>query len=167
MRFDHHPPPTRVHPGRAVCYVAPSRGRRRQKIDPLDTCVREGFASTGTIDLSTDEPWFVLWEPTRELRLLDVVDSPWIARAGGNAAISSGARGMARQWARRAYAEYADIDGLYYEASTLPANRSVELFERAQHTLPAAHQFNAPLNHPGLRPAVNRIAHRYGMYLVL
>jgi len=136
-------------------------------MDPLDTCVREVFSSTGTIDLSTDEPWFVLWQPTRVLRLLDVVDSPWIARAGGNAAISSGARGVARQWSRRAYAEYLDIDGLYYEASTLPAYRSAVLFERAQTALPGAFVLNLPLNHPGLRPAVSRIAYDYGMHLVL
>jgi hypothetical protein len=136
-------------------------------MDPLHTCVREVFAATGTIDLSTDEPWFALWEPTRDLRLLDVVDSPWIARAGGNAAISSGARGMARQWARRAHAEYPDIDGLFYEAAALPAYRSVVLFERAQNALPGTVLLNVPLNHPGLRPAVNRIAYLYGMHLVL
>jgi hypothetical protein len=167
MRFDHHTPPPRIHPSRAISYVAPARGRRRRRFDPLHACVRECFALTDTIDLRAGAPWFVLWASVRPLRLLDVVDSPWIARAGGNAAISSGARGMSRRWARAIYRTYTDIDGIFYESSTLPSARSVALFDRSRDALPISYTVAFPLTHPGLRNPLKRLAYEYDMNLVL
>jgi hypothetical protein len=119
------------------------------------------------IDTRAAAPWFVLFRTTRALRLLDVVDSPWIVRAGGNGAVSSGSRGMARRWSRVIYHDYPDIDGIFYEASTLRSARSVALYERAQTALPARPMVTLPLAHPGLRNALKRIAYTYGMDLVL
>jgi hypothetical protein len=167
MRFDHQPPPPAVHPTRAIAYAAPRDGRKRATFDPLAVCVRECFATTNTIDTRAGAPWFVLYRTARVLRLLDVVDSPWISRAGGNGAISSGMRGMARRWSRAIYHDYSDIDGIFYEAATLPAARSVALYERATNAVPFSPKITLPLEHPGLRAALKRIAYTYGMDLVL
>ena len=167
MRFDHQPPPAAPHRIRAISYLAPRRGRRGLRFDPLATCVRECFASTNTIDIQAGAPWFVLWKTTRVLRLLDVVDSPWIARAEGNGAISSGPRGMARRWSRAIYRSYPEVDGIFYEAATLPSARSVALYERARTALPDRPTVTLPLTHPGLRNALKRIAYTYGMDLIL
>jgi hypothetical protein len=167
MRFDHHPLPARVHPVRAVAYLAPTRGRRSSNYDPLKTCVSECFGDTRTLDLRAGGPWFVLWQNAGPLRLLDVVDSSWVTRAGGNASISSGARGMSRRWARAIYRSYPDVDGIFYQSSTLPMARSTVLFERAVDALPSRYQLTLPLTHPGLRNPLKRIAHELGMGMVL
>ena len=94
MRFDHHPRPRRNHPVRAVVYASVNRGVG-DGIDPLRTVVAERFGDSRVIDRSTHEPWLVGWRPTRPLRLLDFADSDWVTRVGANAALTSGARGMA------------------------------------------------------------------------
>lgn len=165
MRFDHQPPPPREHPTRRISYLAPS-GARRLNLDPLVAAVRETFASTTVIDTVSEQPWFTLWTPTRPLRLLDVVDCPWISRVGGNAAISSGSRAQARAWSRVGYRSYGDVDGTYYETSSTPTHRSIALFERAVTAVPVHPDLNVPLNHLGLRPALERIAGTYDMYLL-
>lgn len=63
------------------------------------------------------------------------------------------------------YKEYPNVDGLYSDAATLPAYRSVMLFERPRRT-PADLLAEMPLR-PGLRPALKRTAWVYGMRLVL
>lgn len=167
MRFDHHPPPARDHPALSISYAAPSRSRRNRRLDPLVAAVRETFAPSGIIDVTTGAPWFCLWSPSRALRLLDVVDGPWVARVGGNAAIASGARRTARAWSRDIHAAYADVDGIYYQTSSTPQMRSAALYERARPALPAAPELDLPLSHPGLRAALRRIADDYDMYLVV
>lgn len=166
MRFDHHSPPPREHSKRAISYVAPSRGRKGSAYDPLVTCICECFAATGTIDLRLGEPWFVLWTPARRLSLLDVVDGPWITRAHGNGAISTGPRGTSRIWARAIYRTYPGVDGIFYQSSTLPMMRSVALFDRAQDAVPSRYQVALPLTHPGLRAPIRRIACSLGLALL-
>jgi hypothetical protein len=166
MRFDHHPPPPRDHRTRSISYLAPSRQRRKMRNDPLEACIREVFADTGLIDVHTNAPWFVLWDSTRDLRLLDVNDSKWIARAGGNGAISTGARGPSRNWSRAIHRNYRNVDGIYYATSSLPMSRSVALYERARNALPARFTLCLPLAHPGFRPALQRIAVDYDMDLI-
>lgn len=167
MRFDHHPPPSRVHPVRAIGYTAPSQTSRGHAVDSLETCVLECFSSTRTIDARFNEPWFVLWRASRPIPVLDVVDSAWIVRAGGNAAICSGARSMARRWSRAIYRAYPRVAGIYYESSNLPSSRCVALYERAQSALPTRYDAAFPLTHSLLRPALRRIAHEYSFNLVL
>lgn len=167
MRFDHHPAPTRVHPVRAIAYAAPSQTSDGRAIDPLETCVLECFSSTRTIDTRFNEPWFVLWRAARPIPVLDMVDSAWIVRAGGNAAISSGARSMARRWSKAVYRAYPSVAGIYFESSNLPSSRGVALYERAQSALPPRYDAAFPLTHPLLRSALRRIAHQYAFNLVL
>jgi hypothetical protein len=167
MRFDHHIRPVRAGDRRAIAYLAPEVTRAGRGNDPLETCLAEVFSSTALIDLSMDEPWFCIWQPTRPLRLIDVVDCRWIARARGNAAISSGEHERSQRWAKAIHRAYPDVDGIYYETSTLPMRRSIALFERAESAIPSSPEANLPLDHPGLRPAIKRIAHGLGYRLSL
>lgn len=166
MRFDHHPPPPRVHLTRGIAYAAPSAGRQGPN-DPLSTCLVECFSSTRIIDTRYNEPWFVLWRAQRPIPLLDVVDSTWIVRASGNGAISSGSRAAARQWSRVIYRAYTDLAGILYQSSNLPRARCAALYERAQSALPDRYDTAFPLTHPNLRAPLRRIASEFDYDLVL
>jgi hypothetical protein len=163
MRFDHHEWPTSLQ-DRAIFYAAVRRPRRTGR-PALETCLAETFQDTRTIDTRDREPWVVEFAPRREITLLDV-SGGWTTRAGGNQAICSGRRDVARLWARAIYEEYAGVDGLQYTASTYGPGRCVALFERAGDAMPAAPNLNLPLSHPGLRAALDRIAGRLGYALV-
>jgi hypothetical protein len=165
MRFDHQPLPRGPHAKRAIAYVAPSRDRLGG-LDPLVACVLETYGSAGVIDPHTDDPWFAIWGATVSTSVLDVVDSGWIVRARGNAAISSGPRAVCRTWSRAIYRQYPEVQGIYYQTSSLPTSRSVVLFERARRSLPVRPSLNVPLAHPGLRSALERIAREYGLTLI-
>ncbi|GAA1902990.1 hypothetical protein [Lapillicoccus jejuensis] len=167
MRFDHHPPPARMHPTLAVTYGTTSwTGRDGRPTDPFEVAVVERFRSSGVLDRTTDGPRFVLWAPTRPLRLLQLSDSTWVARAGGNAALTSGARGTARAWSRAIHRSYPDVDGLLWSSSVLPPGRSVVLYERARDAVPSAPDSDRALAEPFLQPALARIAGRYGLTLL-
>lgn len=169
-RFDHHPPPPRRHPVRAVLYaVSTVIGRQDGQPPVLRTCVNEVFGDRGAVELSRDGPFFVLFRPVRPLRLLDLADSDWVARAGGNAAISSGLRSTARRWSRAIYRHYQaedTVDGLLYVTSTMPPARSVVLFERAADALPARPLAHLPLTHPALRAELESYAADLHLHLL-
>jgi hypothetical protein len=169
-RFDHQPPPARIHPSRGVYYAAPTlRDRKDQAVPILRTCIAEVFRDRGVIELSRDDPYFVLFRTVRPLRLLDVADSDWISLAGGNASISSGLRSTARDWSRAVYRTYkaADaVDGIHYTCSNVPVGRSVFLFERAEDALPPRPQAHLPLTHPALRPEIEAYASQLDLFLV-
>lgn len=123
----------------------------------LRTCLAECFRDRGVIELSRDSPYFVLFETTRELRLLDVADSLWITRAGGNAAISSGRRSTARSWARAIYRRYTGpdaVDGVSYTCSIMPIARSVALWEQARDAVPVRPAGLHPLASAALRAEI-------------
>lgn len=167
MRFDHQPPPARLHPSRGVSYAAgPWTAPDGQVTDPLEVAVLERFQGSGVVDRRTHAPRYVLWRPRRSLRLLRLTDSNWLARAGGNAALVSGARGMARAWSRAIYRAYPDIDGLIWSSGVLPPGRSMVLYERAEDALPAAPASDRALQEPFLQPALGRIAGTYGLSLL-
>lgn len=171
MRFDHHPSPRRVHPDRAVSYAAVKwglGGRPGVTSDPLRTAVLE-CAQDGYLDRSTNKPRLVVWSPARSLRLLALSDSDWLPRAGGNAALLSGARGVARHWSRKVYADYAgtdEVDGLLWASSVHPAGRSMVLFERARTALPASPTVDRPLDEPAFTDALGRIAQEFNLTLL-
>jgi hypothetical protein len=167
MRFDHQPPPAGLHATRAVTYGAgPWSGPDGEVTDPLEVAVLERFQSSGVVDRNADGPRYVLWKPTRALRLLQLTDSDWLARAGGNAALVSGARGTARQWSRAIHRNYPDVDGLIWSSSALPPGRSMVLYERALDALPTAPASDRALSEPFLQPALARIASRLGLTLL-
>ena len=170
-RFDHHQLPTRVHTDRAIMYLgAALADNRGHTMSVLETALVECFRDTGTVDAHTDLPHLVLFTPTRPLRLLDLADSDWVTTAGANAAICSGRRDTARQWATAIYDHYTgtdEVDGLIYTTSNKPANRSIALWERGTDALPDRPNFNEPLSHLALRPAVETFAYRIGLAFVL
>lgn len=167
MRFDHHPPPARSHPTRGIAYLSASWTTPDGVVaDPLAVAVLECFGETGVIDRQTAHPRLVLWAPTRPLRLLRLTDSDWLARAGGNAALTSGARAVARAWSRAVYGDYGEVDGLIWASVPQPGGRSVALYERAADALPPHPSSHRSLDDPALQPALARIAHDYRLDLV-
>jgi hypothetical protein len=156
MRFDHHTAPRRQHRSYGIAYAA-TNWHPTGPVDPLPCAIAEtsrGFV----IDRRTDEPWLTLWSPDRPLHLLLLSDSNWVARAHGNAALTSGSTAIAQHWSRRIWRQMSDIDGLCWSSSPYPNRRSIALFERAAHALPSRPSLHVPLTHPGLTPALERIS---------
>lgn len=157
-RFDHHMAPARDQ-DRGIMYGAP------ESREAMITCVAEVFQDTRTIDANRNSPWIASLRTTEEIRLLDVT-SAWTTRAGGNQAICSGDRGVAREWSRAIYARYLDIDGIAYVSSTYGPGRAAALFERAGTKLAGRPAVNRPLNDPGLRDFLRRTAHKLNYALL-
>jgi len=142
-RFDHHPEGDReVHPNRGTWYGGLERPDGNSAIT---TAVAEVFQDTRTVTLSSRQRWMVITAPARPLDLLSL-DSSWITRAGGNAAIRSGPRAEARKWARAIHRHYPEIEGLIWSSSVYPPGTALVLWERrddpAPFTLP---KLNRPL----------------------
>lgn len=171
-RFDHQPlgrspHSRRVHPSRGISYVAPALVDARGEVMPaLKTCLVECCRDVGVIELRRDDPFFALFSVTRPVRLLDLADSGWLGSARGNAAISSGRRSRAREWARAVYSTYDGLDGVIYTTSGLPSARSVALWERAEDAMPPSPRLRMPLRDPGLRNTIERFAGELSLDLV-
>lgn len=167
-RFDPHPEPTELHPDHAVMYGAAAVPSPAGQIYPvLKTCLAEVYRDRGVVELRRDDPHFALMRFTRELRLLDLGDSDWVTRAGGNAAISSGERARSREWAREINATYADeLDGLIYPSSNIPPARAVALWLPAEQAVETHPDFNEALTHPISRPAVEKFAYELGLDVI-
>lgn len=167
MRFDHHPGRPRLHRTRGVSYAA-SRWTTPAgaEIDPLEVAILECYGDTGILDRHTGEPHLVLWRPTRPLALLQLTDGTWLARAGGNGALTSGARAVARRWSRAIYESYPTIDGLIWSSSALTGGRAMVLYERAADAVPAAPLSNRALADRVLQPSLARIAATYRLTLL-
>lgn len=167
-RFDHQPSPRRVHPGRGIMYAAAaSADSGGEPVSVLRTCLAEVFEPRKLIELSRDAPFYVLFRTERPLRLLDLADSDWVTRAGGNGAISSGLRSTARHWSRAIYPAYPALDGIQYPCSLVPPARSTALYERAQDAIPARPALHLPLTHGALRPEIEVYADELGLGLAL
>lgn len=98
--------------------------------------------------------------------MLDVSDSPWVVRKGGNASISSGRRAVARQWARAIHSTYPDLDGIWYQTSSCPPARSVVLNERARDALAANPLASWSLDDPGLSEHIAAAADAIGFGVI-
>lgn len=163
MRFDHHPRPPGVHPACGVSYAAVDWSPAGSA-DPLPCAVAE-TARGLVVDRQTGSPWLTVFSPVRPVRLLLLSDTTWLARAHGNAALTSGATALSQLWARRIWTTY-DVDGLCWSSSPYPSGRSVVLFERAADALPRRPAVNVPLTHPGLVAPLSRICGQL-QYLLL
>lgn len=150
-RFDHHEPPPRDQPVRAILYGA--------GLGP--TCLAEVFQDSRVIDRWRRDPYLTVFQLEEDVSLLDLTGA-WITRAGGNLAISSGSRAMAREWSRAIYDAFPDLHGIRY-GSSMDANRpAVAFYERARRALPGAPLLDRPLRDPGLARFVSRAAERFG-----
>jgi hypothetical protein len=165
-RFDHHPEPFATDRAEGVMYLASaSKTRGGQLVSGLETALAESFQDTRVIDRNRANPWCVIWTPTRPLNLLDL-DSRWTARAGGNAALTSGPRDVSREWARAIHTQLPDLDGLTWRSSVLTVGQAIVLFERAKDTLPNLPDLNRSLADPAMHGPVTSCAANVG-YLVI
>ena len=90
--------------------------------------------------------------------------------AGGNGAISTGLRSVARDWSRAIYRHYTGskaVDGIFSTCSHLPPARNIVLFERAADALPSRPGLHLPLAHPALRAELEHYAHQLGLELLV
>ncbi|MEO3939417.1 RES family NAD+ phosphorylase (plasmid) [Dermatophilaceae bacterium Soc4.6] len=181
-RFDPQPPPRRVHPTRRVLYAAayvasalPPPARRLRPPPLLETALAECFRDRGVVDRTAQSPYFTVFDLISEVRLLDLAESDWVTRAGGNLAIASGLRSRSREWARAIYRvcgpgsdrTAADrIDGVIYPCSHNPAARSVALWEAAIAAMPTSPTFNDPLTLRGFQPTLEAACSRLRLDIV-
>ena len=150
-RFDHQPPPPRVHRTRAILYAS----------DSGLTCVAEVFQEGRTIDRFRNSPALVAFRTHRPLELLDLTGA-WPTRAGASMAINSGSRSRARDWSRQIYTAYPEIQGLRY-ASSMHANQpAFALYERVRASVPASPELDQPLVNPALAGLLADAALRLG-----
>ena len=189
-RFDPHPEPTGVHPGHGVLYTvvepdalvppgdagrgAPGAGGPGPggpgPGGALDSafaaCLLEVFQQFRIVRRRAGAPAVAVFETARPLRLLDVSDSDWVAVAGGNAAIASGERARAREWARAIRSAYPELDGVLSASSVVPSARVAALWSPAADALPRHPVALLPLDGEELTGLIDAVAERYG-YLVL
>ena len=150
-RFDHHPPPARVHPDLAVGYAA---------LD-IRGALAEAFQDGRVIDRHRDDPWLAAFDLVVDTPLLDL-RGLWPTRAGASQAISSGPRDRARAWSRSIHRAYPTVNGLIYPSSMAGRSTNIALYERAADAFPAHPALNIPLRHPGILSALNREARALG-----
>lgn len=142
-RFDHHPPPKRIHTDLGIMYGAVTPPRRSDGAQY--TCFAEAFQDTHTIDRRRGKPYLTGFGFIRPVRVLDLT-SGWVTRARGNTAITSGPRDRSQHWANVIWHTYPDIEGIYYPSSVWPPGRAVALFERAEDALEPHPRFNRALD---------------------
>jgi hypothetical protein len=149
-RFDHQRYSPDSQPG-----LDPERGIYYAGLT-LSCCLVECFGDTGVIDLEGKQICRV--QLTRELKLLDLRENGAM-RAGSVAALAKTAdRNLSQAWSRYFYEQtdlYGSIDGISY----LNAHNDEEafaLYERAQSALLCSNKQILSLNHPSLRPAIQK-----------
>lgn len=159
-RFDHHTLPRGLQ-DRRVAYL--TRGR-----DAFTTALAEYFQSNSggvsPINVSARRTAVTVIQPTRAVRLLNL-DSGWVTRAGGNQAIRSGSRAMARRWAQEIHRHH-DVDGVAYSSSVWGPGRCIALWERAESAMPAAPTAHRLLDDPAIIDAVSAAALALGTFIV-
>lgn len=149
-RFDHHPPPTRVHPRRRITYLTWGP-------EAFVTALAEYFQHDGggvaPFDLAFGDPVITTFVCAVELRLLDLAGG-WVTRAGGNQAIRSGPRGVCRDWARAIYRHHPGLHGLAYGSSVWGPGQCIALWERGAAAFPVAPLTTRRLDDPAIAAAV-------------
>jgi len=161
-RFDHHPLPRRQHPTRRIAYAALG-------LTAFTAAIAEHFqlagGAVGPLDLDRHHPTATVFDLALPLTLLDL-DTGWVTRAGGNQAIRTGPRGVARDWARAIHRHHKEVDGLVYGSTVWGPGRCLALWERATPAFPEAPTATRQLNDPGLRGAVLAAAAELGTYVL-
>lgn len=152
-RFDPHLPPPRVQE-RAVMYAATD----------ARACFAEVWQVSRLIDRRAGAPTLVAFDPTRPLRLLDLTGT-WPTRAGASMAINTGSRARARRWSQAIYAQFPDLDGLWYASSMYANTPAVALYERARDAMPRHPRFHRRLDAPELLSTVRNVAAEVGYLL--
>jgi hypothetical protein len=118
----------------------------------------ECFGDTGVIELKDRQICRV--QLTRNLTLLDLKDNGAM-RAGSVAALAKVAdRQLSQEWSRFFYEQtslYGQIDGISFR-NAHNDEEAIALYERAQSTLICSDDQILRLDHPSLRPAIQKAA---------
>ena len=150
-RFDHHLPPP-ANQERGILYAA--RGPRAFIAAIAEYFQDDSGAGVGPIDPLLHSPTATVFTVTEEIPLLDL-DSGWVTRAGGNQAIKTGPRDVARAWARAIYNSHGEaVLGLSYGSSVWGPGRCIALWEICRHMLPADPILSRLLSDPALGSAI-------------
>jgi hypothetical protein len=154
-RFDHHlPPPSDEE--RGILYAA--HGSTSFTVAIAEYFQDDSGAGVGPIDPLLYSPMITLFTIAEEIPLLDL-DSGWVTRAGGNQAIKTGPRDVARDWARAIYDLHQDkVLGLAYGSSVWGPGRCVALWETASDMLPADPSWSRLMSDPALGSAIAKSA---------
>lgn len=143
-RFDHHPLPQGHHPAHGIAYL--TTGHRAVTTACAEVFQQADGSGVGPIDRTRRRPALAVFVLATDLTLLDL-ESGWIARAGGNAAICSGPRTMSREWARAIHqAHGGTIDGILYPSSVWPPGRCVAVWADAPSVFPVTPLMARDLN---------------------
>jgi hypothetical protein len=154
-RFDPHPPPQGVHLGEGVSYAATD----------LPTALAEVFQGTWVIDRRRDLPQLAVWQPVRQLTLLDLTGEwPLLARA--TALINAGARETCRAWARTIRQAWPDLDGLRHRSTLTGRPTCVTLWSPAANSFPEMPVIDESLDHPDLRSLLHPAADAIGYLMI-
>ena len=128
-------------------------------------CLAEVFQRRRVVNRSRNSPYLASLRLERNVTVLDLCGL-WPTRAGASQAISTGRRSAARDWARRIYETYPDVQGLRYPSSMHGGGISVALFERARSAIPDLPQFNRPLTDRGMLAIVMAAAMDIGYKVI-
>ncbi|MCY3839848.1 MAG: RES family NAD+ phosphorylase [Gammaproteobacteria bacterium] len=151
-RFDHHLEDS-PGAGRAVMYLASS---------PV-TCLAEVFQKTRTIHRTHRRGALVGFATTARVKLLDLRGT-FPTRIGASMGLMTGARSVARSWARGLYAAYPEAQGFAYPSSMHANATVVVLNDRAdpEATLPRSPGFHKALDDPSMITVLKNAARELG-----
>ncbi len=155
-RFDPHLGRGATYQDRAVLYAAE---------DPI-TCFAEVFQRTRVLNRWHKDPWLVGFHTAAFSSLVDLTGS-FTTRAGASMALMTGARSVARDWARGFYDAYPKTEGLLYPSS-MHANRpAMVLTDRAEAAgvIPVQPSFHRALGDPALLGMLKNVAWTLGYAL--
>ncbi len=124
------------------------------------TCLAEVFQHSRAIDRVRRDPFLVIFELVRAVRLLDLTGE-FTTRMGASLAIHSGPRDRTRRWAVALHEAYG-FDGFLYLSSMHPGAKAMVLNERASDALPQSPSFNRALDDPILTDVIDACAARLG-----
>ncbi|WP_229119586.1 RES domain-containing protein [Enemella evansiae] len=149
-RWDPMPEPAREYPQHGVMYAAST----------LATALAEVGQATRTIDIHTGQPAYLIWQPTRPLRLLDLTGR-WLIRHQAATALMHGERATCRAWARAIHGQWPDLDGILTN-STMTNDHAVTLFNPARDSFPARPTRTGRLDLPILTALIDAISTEIG-----
>ncbi|MDQ6752058.1 MAG: RES family NAD+ phosphorylase [Actinomycetota bacterium] len=148
-RWEPHPLP----PGDAAPLGAAYLG------EDVLTCLAEVFQLTRFVDVDRQAPYVTAFRTTRDLSLIDLTGD-WLLPAGASAQIAFGEKARTRAWARAIHEAWPDIDGVYSLSAMALSRKVLTLW--TDDAIPAAPEFSAPLNAPGILPEVVAAAAKNG-----
>lgn len=144
MRFDHHPPPCRLHADHSVWYSARS----------LRGAVAESFGREGSIERHEDAR-VVLATVRGELRVLDLVGTAARALGLTQEIAATTDYGVCQLWARALHDGYRQAHGIHWRGRQ-SGSLCVVLHDRAE--MDRLDGDSWPLNDPRVWPRIARAA---------